>query len=197
MAKRRMFSNTVVHTEKFNNLSVDARLLYFDLGMFSDDEGFIEIYSVIKMTNSNETALNELIEFGYIQIINDELVGFITHWNINNLPIFMKKNKSRYHSFLNDVNIEYCKNEHHWNWRGGITPENARERHSKRYYDWREKVFIRDNYTCQICNQHGGKLNAHHKKKWSEYLELRFDIDNGITLCEDCHKRVHKEKIIL
>lgn len=73
------------------------------------------------------------------------------------------------------------------------TPENQRDRNLKIYFDWRTSVFERDNYTCQLCNQHGGKLNAHHKKKWSEYPEFRFDVNNGITLCEGCHKSIHKK----
>ena len=55
----------------------------------------------------------------------------------------------------------------HWNWKGGKTPINQRERSSKAYTEWRKAVFVRDNFTCQICGQVGGKLNAHHIKRWS------------------------------
>lgn len=82
--------------------------------------------------------------------------------------------------------------ENHWNWKGGKTPQNQVARRSIEYREWRESVFARDNYTCQICGQHGGKLNAHHKKQWSKFPEYRFDVDNGITLCSICHKAVHK-----
>ena len=53
--------------------------------------------------------------------------------------------------------------------------------------EWRSNIFKRDKYTCQICYQHGVDVNAHHIRKWSEYPELRHDINNGITLCVDCH----------
>lgn len=70
---------------------------------------------------------------------------------------------------------------------GFLTTENSRIRGRIEYFDWRKAVFERDNYTCQCCGQHGGKLNAHHIKNFSDNENLRFDINNGITLCFDCH----------
>lgn len=55
-----------------------------------------------------------------------------------------------------------------------------------------KKVFERDDYTCQICYQKSGKLNAHHLYNWADYPELRYDIDNGVTLCKRCHDTFHK-----
>ena len=57
---------------------------------------------------------------------------------------------------------------------------------------WRKAVFERDSYKCQKCGKIGGKLNAHHIKPFSLYPDLRFDIDNGITLCKECHIELHK-----
>jgi len=65
-------------------------------------------------------------------------------------------------------------------------------RHSKKYQEWRSKVFERDNFTCQECGKVGGSLNAHHIKTFKDYPSLRFDVSNGITLCEKCHKELHK-----
>ena len=75
----------------------------------------------------------------------------------------------------------------HWNWQGGITPENKRIRNSKDYILWRTAVFMRDDYTCQGCRQIGGDLEADHIKPFALYPELRLAIDNGRTLCIDCH----------
>lgn len=62
--------------------------------------------------------------------------------------------------------------------------------------NWRNKVFKRDDYTCQYCHDRGKKghkiiLNAHHIKSWKDYPKERFNISNGITLCEDCHMYIH------
>jgi 5-methylcytosine-specific restriction endonuclease McrA len=67
-----------------------------------------------------------------------------------------------------------------------------RIRNSQEYKEWRTAVYERDHYTCQNCGMVGGTLNAHHIRKFSEYPELRFDINNGVTLCKECHKLAHK-----
>lgn len=77
-------------------------------------------------------------------------------------------------------------------WKGGITPLNRQIRESLKYKLWRESVFQRDEFTCKICKQKGRKLTAHHIKLFSKFPELRFDINNGLTLCWECHKKIHK-----
>lgn len=88
---------------------------------------------------------------------------------------------------------KYVSGPDHPNWKGGITAQNTAERNSAEYRDWRKAVLKRDHYTCQICGKRGGKLNAHHKKRFSKYKELRLSVDNGITLCETCHKSLHRK----
>jgi len=63
---------------------------------------------------------------------------------------------------------------------------NQKERRSKKYKKWRTKVFERDNYTCWRCKSKG-YLEAHHWFSFAKYPQLRFNVDNGITLCEECH----------
>lgn len=50
-------------------------------------------------------------------------------------------------------------------------------------------VFERDNYTCQMCGS-GGDLQVDHIQSWSEYIELRFSMDNCRTLCVKCHYKI-------
>lgn len=73
-------------------------------------------------------------------------------------------------------------------WEGGKTSQAMKIRNSLEYRLWRESVFKRDNWTCIWCGKRGGKLNADHIKPFSLFPELRFAIDNGRTLCLDCHK---------
>jgi|TARA_R100000005_G_C5001545_1_gene208770 hypothetical protein len=59
------------------------------------------------------------------------------------------------------------------------------------YKDWRIKVYKRDDFKCQMPGCKSKKrLNAHHIQKWASASALRFDVDNGITLCYWCHKKV-------
>jgi hypothetical protein len=82
--------------------------------------------------------------------------------------------------------------EKHWNWQGGITPEIRRIRQNMYYEIWRKSIFEKDNFICQKCEISGGQLNAHHINNFIQFPELRFSIDNGITLCEICHRNFHK-----
>lgn len=84
----------------------------------------------------------------------------------------------------------------HWNWKGGISEKNRLIRQSLEYIIWRDEVWGRDSWTCRLCNLRSkGKSSqdiiAHHVKLFSEFPELRFSINNGITLCRKCHCKIH------
>ena len=71
-------------------------------------------------------------------------------------------------------------------WQGGKTSKAKIMRTSLWYAKWREAVYARDGYRCQMCGT-GVDLNAHHVKSFSGHPELRLDVNNGITLCVECH----------
>ena len=89
---------------------------------------------------------------------------------------------------------EANKGEKSYLWKGGISDINNKVRHSIEFRLWREAVFTRDNWTCQACghrNKKGNRrdLNAHHILSFAEFPHKRFDINNGITLCINCHRK--------
>ena len=96
----------------------------------------------------------------------------------------------------NKCKVEYLQGENHPCWDGGKSRETQRARARAEYNVWRDSVFERDNYTCQKCKKRSKKgdrieINAHHIKGFAEYKELRYKIDNGITLCVECHRKIH------
>lgn len=71
--------------------------------------------------------------------------------------------------------------------------EITEERDMKAMKLWVKNIYERDNYECKKCGQHGGKLNAHHINGYNTDKENRLNIDNGITLCEQCHIDFHRK----
>lgn len=105
-------------------------------------------------------------------------------------------------------------------WKGGITSLRDMIRSLEENKIWRKQVFQRDGYICKICNKSkSGKLIAHHIKSFSvilneflqEYSQFSpiedkdilqrvaigykpfWDIENGIIVCDDCHKLNHSK----
>lgn len=85
------------------------------------------------------------------------------------------------------------------------TPLRLQVRNSTKYNEWVIRVFERDNWICQSCYKRGSKLEAHHKKLYSQIFEENniktfeeamkceelWNLDNGVTQCEKCHKIIH------
>ena len=84
--------------------------------------------------------------------------------------------------------------EKSYRWTGGFKrPPSSEIRRTIEYRLWREAVFARDNWTCQKCDKRGGgEIHPHHIQNSADNPELRFAIDNGITMCKSCHMEFHK-----
>ena len=73
-------------------------------------------------------------------------------------------------------------------------PDSEKHRGYK-YKKWVTAVFERDNFTCQQCGA-AGAIHAHHIKEWNTHKELRYEIFNGVTLCQGCHRKEHDHVFI-
>ena len=82
------------------------------------------------------------------------------------------------------------KREKHHLWRGG-----GDFRRYTDYQNWRMMVFGRDNFTCQMCSDRGGNLNAHHVLPCRDFPDLVYDVNNGITLCFECHQKTFNNEM--
>ena len=90
--------------------------------------------------------------------------------------------------------VKNNRGENHGSWNPNLTDddrENSRDRtYIPGYYQWRKAVLEHDKETCQKCGI-TKNLVAHHILPWALFPELRFEVENGITLCRSCHKRYH------
>ena len=112
------------------------------------------------------------------------------------------------------------KGKYNGNYIDGRTSLQIRIHSLSEYKSWRTEIFKRDNYTCRECDKRGCKLEAHHKKSFKELfidflaeydqfnpiedketlarLAMKYkpfwNIDNGKTLCKECHKLKRRKK---
>lgn len=92
MAARRMFAKIIVDSDLFIDMPVTSRLLYYDLGMRADDDGFVNApKKIMRMIGASQDDLKILVQRGFI-IPFDSGVIVIRHWRVHNyIP------KDRYH----------------------------------------------------------------------------------------------------
>ena len=103
-------------------------------------------------------------------------------------------------------------------WKGGISSVRELIRKSYKYTQWRQNVYIKDDFTCQSCKVRSGVdkkvyLHAHHKYPYhklldeaQEYMPLfdvysaamlytpLWDVNNGETLCYKCHGKINRRR---
>lgn len=95
MARKRMFDNEVIDTDLFLDMPQSTRLLYYDLGMRADDDGFVSNpKKIIRTTGANEDDLKILIMKSFIIGFENGII-VIRHWKLNNYI-----QKDRYHETI-------------------------------------------------------------------------------------------------
>jgi hypothetical protein len=84
--------------------------------------------------------------------------------------------------------------DRHPNWKGGITIPSVAARNGYDYKLWKRAVLARDGHRCIMCGGTEPRLHVHHNIHWSECPDVRYDVDNGATLCVDCHQAFHPNR---
>ena len=77
---------------------------------------------------------------------------------------------------------------------GAVRRKEKQQTNDERWHEWERQVFERDGYACQFpggCKNRGARLVAHHKNERSQRPDLKYVVDNGITLCWIEHNWVH------
>ena len=140
MAKRRMFSLDVVGTDSFAEMTKDAQALYFQLGMYGDDDGFVTSpRKIARGINCNDSAMDELEENGLIIRFGSGVL-VVRDWKINNT---LKNDRYKptmcvdeFKLLQTDENGKYSLKEKDWNqtgtklepnWNLNITEHNRTE----------------------------------------------------------------------
>ncbi len=116
--------------------------------------------------------------------------------NKQNHPMYGREHSKESRKLMSEIQTKIAKRgKDHPNYNHNISLE---ERETQRRYDnyrsWRKKVYERDNYTCQLCKKPSdGDIVAHHLDGYNWCKEKRTMVDNGVTLCENCHISFHKK----
>ena len=84
MAERRMFAKTIVTSDAFLDMPPTARCLYFTLGMFADDDGFVNNpKSIMRQIGSTSDDMSILIAKKFVLAFESGVI-VIKHWKIHN-----------------------------------------------------------------------------------------------------------------
>lgn len=84
--------------------------------------------------------------------------------------------------------------ENNHNYNPGLTDEErlGLGRYEDGYKTWRTNVFRKYKYSCDVCgSSNSNTLRAHHLDGYAEHPDKRTDVNNGVCLCDSCHKAFH------
>lgn len=83
--------------------------------------------------------------------------------------------------------------ENHYRYNPFLTDVDRQQRRLIPWYrPWFQACLQRDQYTCQVTRQVGGRLTVHHLYNWAHFPQYRQSLDNGITLSRDTHEHFHR-----
>lgn len=83
------------------------------------------------------------------------------------------------------------------NYKDGSSPERQKLYARGKGTEFIKQALKKDNYKCQRCGNEqstDNPLHVHHIKPWAGNPEYRFDLENVIVLCRNCHRWVHSKK---
>ncbi len=100
MAQRRMVSLKIIDSAKFIKMPVSSRAFYYDLITRADDDGVVEAFNIMRITGATEDDLKVLVSKGFVIVLNDDLVSFITDWQEHNKIRPDRKTDSIYKNLL-------------------------------------------------------------------------------------------------
>jgi len=99
-----MFAKSEVGSARFLRMPASTRLLYYDLGMQADDDGIVEAFAVMRTTAATEDDLRVLASKGFVKVLNEDLVTYITDWSRNNYIQSDRYHPSTYKNLLVQLN---------------------------------------------------------------------------------------------
>lgn len=183
-----------------------GKIFYKSLNKFKDDNQTVCKECSIKNRNKNQTWNTEIFKQKvYKKYGNNYTV--LEEYKTARTKIKVRHNKCGNEYYVQPYSllagnecrkcaIENMCGENHPNYNSNKTDEerlyNRYQLYNNNMKIWRNKIYNRDDYTCQCCgNTKSGILNAHHLNSWNWCKNKRFDVNNGITLCKDCHKEFH------
>lgn len=106
MAERRMFAKTIVTSDAFLDMPPTARCLYFTLGMFADDDGFVNNpKSIMRQSGSTIDDMNILISKKFV-IAFESGVIVIKHWRIHNYIQNDRYHETKYKEEMKSLSLD-------------------------------------------------------------------------------------------
>lgn len=98
-----MFAKKIIDSARFLKMPVSSQSLYFHLGMRADDDGVVEAFSVMRLVGATEDDLKILVAKGFVVVLNDDLVTYLTDWTEHNQIRADRKIDSQYKDLLLQV----------------------------------------------------------------------------------------------